>query len=121
MMNDGAGDDDPEPLELELDTLFELLSNRHRRRLCRFLQASGRESVSYDRLLEAIAAGDEEPLDRGRLETQLVHAHLPALADAGVITHDPRRRTVRVADASLLARCVALQSVVDDCGAVGPG
>lgn len=74
---------------IDIDTVFDLLSDRRRRALLYALRtrAPG-ESVSMDALVDHLLETDgrERPTDRrDRLVADLSHRHLPRLADAGLV------------------------------------
>ena len=96
-----------------IDVVFELLSDRHRRTLCRYVMEVDRTVFSVDELATALAEGDPS-VDRERLEVELVHVHLPTLADRGVLEYDARSATVRLDDERFASLCVELESVAAD-------
>lgn len=81
------------------DTLYQLLADDRRRRVLSFLTRNSGEAVSVDRLVDDITEHewpDPGPAShRERVAIDLHHVHLPKLADAGVIDHDPVDETVR--------------------------
>ena len=52
--------------------------------------------------------------DRDRLVIELKHVHLPRLVDAGVVTHDPQRDTVRIESLDPLIEDLLSRSVESD-------
>ncbi|NGM67442.1 hypothetical protein G6M89_00210 [Natronolimnobius sp. AArcel1] len=77
-----------------LDTLYELLADSRRRDVLQFL-LQHRKSVSVTRLAAELAAAEDGlnpahvTVDRQNdVELLLTHAHLPLLADTGVIQWD---------------------------------
>lgn len=79
-----------------IDRLLRLLSNGLRRRLLVYLSRQADEPVPLDELRLALLADDRVDVSSAdRLETELFHAHLPALADAGLVSTNESRSTVR--------------------------
>lgn len=82
------------------DDLFRALANSKRRRLLSVLSAESRMSLSEltDVLVgwDCTADGPAGPDERAQAKIELVHAHLPLLSDAGLVT--VADRTVRRAD-----------------------
>ncbi|MGQ3413985.1 DUF7344 domain-containing protein [Natrinema sp. LN54] len=74
---------------------WESMQRRHR--LVAHLESRA-DRATVDRLVDALASDDEEPLDRTPLRVRLVHVDLPRLEDAGTIAHDADRGTVRLVD-----------------------
>lgn len=88
------------PDDLPLDVLFELLKNRRRRRVLRYLDRKS-STVDLGTLAEALAAeeNDTSPRalsssERKRVYICLYQCHLPKLDDAGVIEFDSNRGTI---------------------------
>lgn len=79
--------------DLHVDTTLKLLTNRNRRRLLLSLLARTPDSDGASVLLDTVAA------DASTTEIQLLHVHLPMLADAGVVEWAPGRREVATGDA----------------------
>lgn len=85
---------------LELDTVYDILSDRHRRYALYYLQ--DHDPVSADELAEQIATweantGGTDDVDetQERIAIELRHTHLPKLRDTGVIEYDRRSETIR--------------------------
>lgn len=79
----------------DLDRFFEALADDHRRRVLICLQCRG--TVGLQDLADFLA--DQEDIDRGgeafeRLQINLVHLHLPKLADHGLLSFDQRTNTI---------------------------
>jgi len=74
------------------DELFRALAHSRRRRLLSVL--SSESPVTLDELAdilvgwESTASGPVGPDERAQVKIELVHAHLPLLSDAGLITVD---------------------------------
>jgi len=79
------------------DDLFRALANSKRRRLLSVLSAES--SMSLDELTDILVGwectidGPAGPDERAQVKIELVHAHLPLLEDAGLVTVEDR--TVR--------------------------
>ncbi|MFD1586851.1 hypothetical protein ACFR9U_07640 [Halorientalis brevis] len=80
------------PVTPEIDTVFELLADVDRRRICLYLMRSDQTVVTVDDLVEILADEDD---DQERLAIDLHHRHLPKLADAGIVEYDARSNTTR--------------------------
>lgn len=82
------------------DDLFQALANSKRRRLLSVLSAESAMSLSEltDILVgwDCTIDGPAGPDERAQVKIELVHAHLPLLSDAGLVTVEDR--TVRRAD-----------------------
>lgn len=90
----------PSPTTLDLDHVYEAVSNSRRRYVCYALLGSGEWSL--DDLATRVAAWeagvpDEEVTDerRRRLYVALYHSHVPKLAERGIVEFDAGRETVR--------------------------
>ena len=84
----------------EIDELFSLCSDHHRRIVLSTLLERGRE-MTRDELTEAIVVQDHhvaieeiDDADRSRIISNLHHVHLPKLADAGFLEYDHQRALV---------------------------
>lgn len=97
------------------DRLSELLSGLSRRRRREVLYYLVEHELAD---LESVAgriARRERGADPEAVRIDLVHNHLPKLADRGLIEYDPRNGTIRLIDledrfVALLDRCRALES-----------
>ena len=85
---------------ITLDTVFDCLRHPRRRFVLYYLREC--EVVTMDELAEQIAAQETdtppEEVDadqRKPIETNLVHVHLPKLADTLIIEYDRRSNTIR--------------------------
>jgi len=86
---------DPQSFDGELpppDTLFRALANGKRRRLLTVLDDENPTSLDdlTDVLIgwETTIDGPAGPDEWAQVKIELVHAHLPLLSDAGLVTHD---------------------------------
>lgn len=88
---------------LDLDAVFDLLANRRRRRTLATLSAHGDVSLP-DLADEVVVAERERPLAEVdphhvlAVYLALYHAHVPALADAGLVAYDQDSDYVTVTD-----------------------
>lgn len=89
---------------VSVDELFALLADERRQALIAVL-ASHDGPVDVNELTRAVAAletdddvTDAHESDLRRIRLTLHHVHLPKMADYGVISYDPDRRTVMLAD-----------------------
>lgn len=102
------------------EEVLDCLTSRRRRFLLYYLQEN--ETGDVEELAIQIAAWEAEiPLDevstdhRERVMSQLVHAHLPKLADAQFIEYDRRSETVRYTEPmTLLDRVLRLLSQLEE-------
>ena len=101
----GDGRADFESGELEVDHLYDVLSNRRRRFAIHYLkQSSGPTTVGE--LSETVAAWEEgcDPADVGpdqrkRVYTALQQSHLPVMERAGIVEYDKDRKRVEATTA----------------------
>ncbi|WP_435179594.1 DUF7344 domain-containing protein [Halorussus sp. AFM4] len=94
-MSDHTG---TEPID-DVSAAFDLLRDARRRGVLYTLKRNGQTSV--EELAERIAAwqsAEDGETDPESVEVSLVHAHLPKLADAGVVEYDRDRGTAELAD-----------------------
>lgn len=89
-----------------LDTIFEVLKNRRRRLVLRYLKITS-ESASIGELAEHVAAieNDIEQAELGsqqrkRVYISLYQCHLPKMDDAGAIQFDQNRGTISLTEAA---------------------
>lgn len=96
-----------------VDTVFTLLSNEMRRLLCHYFLARDSPTATVDDLVTHLLEYDLSGAarDRQHLRTELLHRHLPKLADAAVIDYDERTETVRYHGHPLLKQ--VLRTVAD--------
>lgn len=83
-----------------LDACLELVADRRRRMLIRWLhhEVDGETTVDHlvDRLHEGGShSGGARPPVRDELAVRLAHVHLPKLAEYGVVEFCPEERTVQ--------------------------
>jgi DNA-binding transcriptional ArsR family regulator len=80
----------------ELDELFEVLADGHRRHALAYLADTDDGVAAFSELIEHVAddsAGGST--DKERVAVGLHHSHLPKLADASLVEYDPRSEVVR--------------------------
>ncbi len=87
------------PARLSTDTVHRILSSERRRHLLSYLIDWPDDTTSVDEVVDHITQ-EERPTPgpishRERVAIDLHHVHLPKLADAGVIEHDPVAETIR--------------------------
>ena len=80
----------------DVSAAFDLLSNARRRGVLYAVSRSG--PVTVAELAERIAAWQDGNHSPKEVRTSLVHAHLPKLADAGVVDYDHERGIVEPAE-----------------------
>ncbi len=107
--NDPSGTPSADPLpvggtsdsteQATINEVLSMLANERRRHLLSFLTDRSGETVPVDVLADAVMEPERPapgPLShRRRVQIDLHHVHLPKLADAGVIEHDPVESTVK--------------------------
>ena len=89
--------------EVTQSVIYSMISNDRRRYVLRFLQNEDRE-VHLREMAERVAAWENDEAveavttkERRRVETALRQFHIPKMDDAGFVTYDERRKTVRLA------------------------
>lgn len=91
-------DQPTDELPLSLDTILDLLANERRRYLLEYLWEQPDNVGSFEEATKTVLAkiGRKPGVlpNDGDLQTDLLHHHLPKLADAGVIEYDTRSQTV---------------------------
>lgn len=84
--------------EHSLDALLQLVADRRRRLAIRHLRHEANGKTTIDDLVDQLYNGgsdaDDRPPDRKQLAIQLCHAHLPKLADHGVVEFDPENGAI---------------------------
>lgn len=81
----------------ELDTVFEVLSDRRRRYALYVLYRADGGAITVDRLTRRVSRMEDDPGDErhtGRIENEIRYNHLPKLIDAGLVEYDERSDTV---------------------------
>lgn len=104
-LDDPGADPEQDTSSVTRDDVFEMLSNRRRRYVLHYLQAS--EETDLSTLAEQVAAW-EHGLDvselsadeRKNVYTSLQQFHLPKLAETDIITFDKRSGHVELTDAA---------------------
>lgn len=92
----------------DLDTVFDLLCVARRRYLLYYLNTMDGKVAELEAAVDAVCAYEAGGTDtdntpsRAQVWTDLLHAQLPRLADAGVLDYDQRHGTIHVADAPSL-------------------
>ena len=85
----------------ELDTAFDCLRSARRRYLLYHLADNDDPVVTFEEAVAAIReyegadTGSDEVPPRQSVRTDLLHSHLPRLADAGVLDYDLRTGEIR--------------------------
>lgn len=85
---------------LQIDLLFDVLSDCHRRQLVAYMHSSNKDIFHLDDLSQIIATQETEPSEvsekkREQVKIAFHHRHLPNLDDAGLIEYDSRNGDVR--------------------------
>ena len=77
-----------------LDARVEMLTSPYRRRVLLAVSERGRfdEGTLAREMIGSVASADADP---DRLRTELLHSHLPRLADGGYVAWDPDTGEVR--------------------------
>ena len=78
-----------------VDKVHRAVSDHRRRTLLRYLRQRPGETVSLETAIDVVADPDTDPPDKHSVAIDLYHKHLPVLTDAGLITFDSERLTVR--------------------------
>ncbi|ELZ46346.1 hypothetical protein C464_11043 [Halorubrum coriense DSM 10284] len=115
-----------EPAEIEraqigFDQLFEILKNKRRRRVLRYL-LEGEEEVTLDELAEAIAARETgkdvkqiTSQERKRVYVGLYQCHLPKMDDYGAVSYNkPRGRIATAEHTDLFERYLSADVEAED-------
>jgi DNA-binding transcriptional ArsR family regulator len=96
---DDTGAREGESVPLSLDAILLLLADGRRQAILNYLSEWSDESASLDELIGHLEIREAERRDRrparGNIEVEILHVHLPKLADAGVVEYDERSRQVR--------------------------
>ncbi|WP_338738543.1 DUF7504 family protein [Haloplanus salilacus] len=102
----GAASTDPDrpetvPIPYSFDQTLDLISDARRRTLLYWLKDRGSGTVAFDDIVEAVVTREtsiparEAPESRDSVRVSLAHAHLPKLADLGIVEYDPDGATVQ--------------------------
>lgn len=84
------------------DEMFEVLSNRRRRRVIEYLRTGDGTASAGELAVQIASAENDTPVqevssyERKRVYVSLYQNHLPVMDDAGVIDYDADRKTVRL-------------------------
>jgi DNA-binding transcriptional ArsR family regulator len=109
-MSDGGPDRGRATTDTALDAVFDLLSDRRRRRALYYLAATDGCSLSdlVDAVADAEAADAIGPStdDQSAVRLSLVHVHLPRLAEAGVASVDRENERVDYHPDRRLSACL---------------
>ena len=101
---------DQQTAAVDLDELFEVLANGHRRRLLGYFDDTDDDVGAFSDLVEHVA--DESDAvsndDRERVAVNLHHNHVPKLEDANLVEYDPRSETVRYRGGSVVSDWIEL-------------
>ena len=107
---DGGGSGDCAEVAVPLDTVFDLLSNARRRYLLYHLYETEGSLSTLEEATEAVfeyERGEKPPAESGgrrQVRLALHHAHLPRVADAGLLEYDARQGDIRLLGDSGLPR-----------------
>jgi hypothetical protein len=102
----GTASTDPDrpetvPISYSFDQTLSLISDPRRRTLLYWLKDVGSGTMTFDDVVEAVVARErsiparETPDSRDAVRVSLAHAHLPKLADLGILEYGPDGPTVR--------------------------
>jgi hypothetical protein len=102
----GTASTDPDrpetvPLPYSFDQTLDLVSDPRRRTLLYQLKDVGSGTVGFDDLVDAVVDREtsiparDPPESREAVRVSLAHAHLPRLADLGIVEYDPATDTVQ--------------------------
>ena len=85
--------------ERSFDAFLQLMANRRRRQAIHHLRHEANGNTTIDDLVDRLHNGGSDandlPTDREQLAVQLYHAHLPKLADHGVVEFEPENGAIR--------------------------
>ncbi|MFC7142386.1 hypothetical protein ACFQMA_21430 [Halosimplex aquaticum] len=90
--------------EDDLDTAFELLSDRRRRAVIEVLRTAPRGSLEFSALADAVAAVTDD--DVADLAPALYYSHLPKLDAADVVDFDAEAGVVDYDSEPFIERCL---------------
>lgn len=84
---------------LSVDAMLNLLAHAYRRGLLQYFVDSTNDISTLDEVTTRLVARERKRTDdrptRDRVETELVHVHLPKLSSAGILEYDSRSREIR--------------------------
>lgn len=89
------------PPRLSEDQLYQVLTSNHRQRILYYLLEEQNSTVENLATVlsgwEATRTGTmQTPADRSELLVQLIHNHLPQLADMGLVDYEPHTGSVQI-------------------------
>ena len=94
-----------EPEPLPLDIVFEILKNKRRRLVLRYVRREENGSVDLGELAEHVAALENDKSvaaltsgERKRVYVGLYQCHLPKMDDAGIVAFDRNRGTIELGE-----------------------
>lgn len=90
----------------ELDSLFELLANRQRRRVLGYLVDAADGVATFPDIIDHVVAESGDSTDDERVAINLHHTHLPKLEAENVVEYDDRSETVRYRGSSAVTEWV---------------
>ncbi|MFP8953898.1 hypothetical protein ACLI4Z_13165 [Natrialbaceae archaeon A-arb3/5] len=93
--------------DLSPDTAFHLVANARRRYVLYYFTARS-TAVATVETLTGYVTTHTDTADRKHVEIDLVHQHLPMLADNGIVEYDTRSEQVRYYGASLVEKLLEL-------------
>lgn len=104
------------PPRLAEDQFYRALASTQRRRLLYHLLESGESTAAeLASVLSSWEVGSTGTMytqaDRSKILVELLHSHLPQLADAGLITYDPDTGTVQLSSVQPQVREMVRQSI----------
>ena len=81
------------------DACLALVADRRRRRLIEHLRHDSNEEIRIDDLIDQLQQAEpdiagERQMNREQLAIQVIHYHLPKLADHGIVERDPDHGTI---------------------------
>lgn len=94
-----------EPEQLPLDIVFEILKNKRRRLVLRYVKQEENDSVDLGELAEHVAALENDKTvsaltsgERKRVYVGLYQCHLPKMDDADIVAFDRNRGTIELGE-----------------------
>jgi len=96
-----------EPEPLPLDIVFEILKNKRRRLVLRYVRREENETVDLGELAEHVAALENDKSvaaltsgERKRVYVGLYQCHLPKMDDADIVEFDRNRGTIKLGESA---------------------